>query len=224
MGVDRSREHRARYAMQINNHITPSHFGNGSRPDHAANASGRGHQFQPAAADAEPAGGTDTTTAVAPAEETEGPSIPGKSVAHQARAHMAQISGLLTADGHNFGWMVSQIARGMFELSDYTTEGDGTDGAEGGTDGTDGADATTAADDTGATGEEGAPADETADAGTTPAPDAEDPVASLLDALTEEGGEGTTPAGDETIDPVVDPVVDLVDALLDNSEDDSEVT
>ena len=209
--------------MQINNHITPSHFGHGSRPEHAANASGRGHQFQPSVADTEPATPTDTTTAVAPAEETEGPRIPGKSVAHQARAHTALLSGPLTSEGQNFGWLVSQIARNMFELSDYTTEGDGTDGAEGGTDGTDGTDGvdgSTASGDTGATGDEGAPTDDTADAGTTPPPAAEDPVASLLDGLGEEGGEGTAPAGDESIDPVVD----LVDSLFEESEDDSEVT
>ena len=63
--------------MHINNHITPSPFGHGSRPDHAANGPGRAPQFQLATADTEPATTTDTTTAVAPGEDTVGSHIPG---------------------------------------------------------------------------------------------------------------------------------------------------
>ncbi len=185
--------------MQINNHVTPNHVGHGARPDHAGNGHGRAPQFQPATADTEPAATTDTATAVAPTEQTEGPRIPGNSVAHRARAHLAQISGLLTSDGHNFGWLVSQIARGMFDAAAYAPDGESTDGGEGGTIGTDGADVTTASDDTGATGEEGDPAGDT-----TPDIVADD----------------TLPDFEEP----ADPVVDLVDTLLEDSEDDPDVT
>lgn len=192
--------------MQINNHIGPNHFGHGSRPDHAANGTGKAPQFQPATAETEPATTTDTTTAVAPVEETEGPRIPGNSVAHRARAQLAKFAELsghtFTLDGHNFGWLVSQIARGMFDPSAYTTDGEGTDG-----EGTDGGETVVA------------PA-ETTEAGTIPVAPAEGSVASLLDTLGEGGEAGVTLPTEEPIDPIVD----LVDTLLEDGEDDSETT
>ena len=205
--------------MQINNHFTPTNLGHGSRPDHAANAHGRAPQFQPATADAEPATTTDTTTAVAPTEETEGPGKSGHSVAHRARAQTALIAEL---GGHNFGWLVSQIARGTFDASAYAPdgEGEGTDGVVVSTDEVAGDEVATAPEEAEATGEENPPADETADAGTTPEIVIEDPVASLVDTLTEESEDGTTQTADET----TDPVADLVDILLEDNEDDSEVT
>jgi len=100
--------------MHINSHFTPANFGASSRPDHAANPSARAQQFEAAPEDVEAAATTDTTTAVAATEETTEPNIPGKSVAHQARGHLATLQGL---DGHNFGWLVSQIAQETFEAS-----------------------------------------------------------------------------------------------------------
>ncbi len=203
--------------MQINNHFTPTNLGHGSRPDHAANAQGRATQFQPATADAEPAATTDTTNAVAPTEETEGPGKSGDSVAHLARAHelFAELG------GRNFGWLVSQIAGGL-DIATETPdgEGEGTDGVVVGTDEVGGDEVAIAPDEADATGEESPPADETADAGTTPEVVVEDPVASLLDTLTEEGEDSTAQSADETIDPAAD----LVDILLEDNEDDSEVT
>ena len=195
--------------MHINNHITPSPFGHGSRPDHAANGPGQAPQFQLATADTEPATTTDTTTAVAPAEETEGPHIPGNSVAHRAHAHLAQFAEL---GGNNFGWLVSQIARELFDLSAYAPDGEGTNGEStdvviDGIDGTDG-------------GETVVASDETAEAGTTTAPSVTDPVAGLLDTLTQDGEAGLTPPTGESNDPVAD----LIDALLEDGEDDPEVT
>jgi hypothetical protein len=181
--------------MQITNHFTPAHAGHGSRPDHAANASGRGHQFQPVAADVEPAAATDTTDAVAPTEETEGPRIPGKSVAHQARAHIAQFAEL---GGQSFGWLVSQIARGVFDAAAYAPDSEGTDGVDGSADGTDGVDVATASDGTEATGEEGDPAGDTT------------PNTAPEDTLPD-------------IEEPADPVVDLIDTLLEDSEDDADV-
>ena len=179
--------HRARHAMQIHNHFTPTNLGHGSRPDHAANA------------------------------PTEGPGTSGHSVAH--REQMALFAEL---GGHNFGWLVSQIARGTFDASAYAPEGEGegTDGVVGSTDEVGGDEVATAPDEADATGEESPPADETADAGTPSEIVVEDPVASLLDTLTEESEDSTTQTADET----TNPVADLVDILLEDNEDDSEVT
>lgn len=182
--------------MQIHNNFSPNHVGQGGRPDHAGNGHGRAAQFQSAAAETEPSTTTDTTTAVTATEETDGPRIPGKSVAHRARAQLAQLSGLLTSEGHNFGWLVSQIARGVFDPAAYTTEGDGTDGGD---TGTDGVDVLTTSDETGTAGETGEPAGDPAHV-----IEVDDP----------------TLVSDDT----TDPVVDLVDSLLDESEDDAEVT
>ncbi|MCZ6588240.1 MAG: hypothetical protein O7G13_14505 [Alphaproteobacteria bacterium] len=207
--------------MQINNHFTPTNLGHGSRPDHAANAHGRAPQFQPATADAEPVATTDTATAVAPTEETEGPGKSGKSVAHEARAHpmFAELG------GNNFGWLVSEIARGLYIAPEAPEgEGEGTDGVVVSTDEVGGDEVATAPDEADATGEESPPADETvdetADAGTPSEIVVEDPVASLLDTLTEESEDSTTQTADET----TDPVADLVDILLEDNEDDSGVT
>lgn len=185
--------------MQINNHITPSSLGQGSRPDHAGGASGRGQQFQPATAEVEPAAATDTTNAVAPVDETEETTGPGKS--GQSPAHLARAQSELQGN-HNFGWLVSQIARGISIEADAPAEGDGTDGTDG----------AVAATDVVEEGEEAPVADETADSGETPVPvppEEEDPLAGLLDALADE-----TPIVEETSDPVVE----LVDELLDDTE------
>ncbi len=186
--------------MQINNHFTPTSLGHGSRPDHAANTPGRAQQFQPATADTEPATTTDTTNAVVPAEETEeteGPRIPGRSVAHQARSHLANLALSAELGGHNFGWLVSQIARNLFDPADYASDGEDTEGVVANVDVTDGGEATTTAGDTAPTGEQDQPADGTANAGTIPEP---------------------------VIDETTNPVVDLVDALLEESEDEPAVT
>ncbi|MFT5182878.1 MAG: hypothetical protein ACI8S3_002771 [Alphaproteobacteria bacterium] len=182
--------------MQINNHFSPTSLGHGSRPDQAANAQGRGQQFQPAA-EVEPAAATDTTNAVAAAEEAEetaGPGKSGQSPAHEARS-LAALHG-----NYNFGWLVSQIARG-----DTPTAA------------TDVVEETNSAEDPAPIGDEELPADETAEAGTTPDPVVEDPVASLLSDIIEET---TTPPADET----TDLVEELVGTLLDETEDDAEVT
>jgi hypothetical protein len=202
-GAARSPDHSARYAMHINSHYAPAQFGNGSRPDHAANASGRGPQFQPATVETDPATTTtDTTTAAAAAEETTESNIPGKSVAHQARVQLAQFAEL---GGQSFGWLVSQIARETFDASAYvtpdeSTEGESTDSAVAGSEETAAAgeeDTTTSTDETAAASEDGTTTitDETAD-----------------------------PVVDPEIDPVVDLVDDLVDDLLEENEDDTEVT
>jgi hypothetical protein len=192
--------------MQINNHITPSSLGQGARPDHAGGANGRGQQFQAVAEAVEPAATTDTTDAVAPVEETEETTGPGKS--GQSPAHLARAQSDLQGS-HNFGWLVSQIARGPSIEADTPAEGDGADGA-------------VVATDVVEEGEEAPVGDETAGAGETPVPvppEEEDPLAGLLDALAEE-----STIVEETIDPVADPVVDLVDELLDDNDDGSEVT
>jgi hypothetical protein len=157
--------------MQINSHFSPTNLGHGSRPDQAANAQGRGQQTQPAA-EVEPAAATDTTNAVAATEETEGPGKSGQSPAHAARA-LAELQG-----NYNFGWLVSQIARGETPTA-----------------ATDAVEETNSAEDPAPIGEETPPADETAEAGTTPDPVVEDDV-----------------------------VASLVDELLDNNEDDTETT
>ncbi|MCZ6844788.1 MAG: hypothetical protein O7F69_02715 [Alphaproteobacteria bacterium] len=154
--------HRARHALQINNHFTPTNLGHGSRPGHAANA------------------------------PTEGPGTSGHSVGHDV--HMALFAEL---GGHNFGWLVSQIASGL-DIATETPdgEGEGTDGVVVGTDEVGGDEVATAPDGADATGEESPPAEETvdeaADAGTTPEVVVEDTAASLLDTLTEESEDSTT--------------------------------
>ncbi|MDH3739308.1 MAG: hypothetical protein OER92_08935, partial [Alphaproteobacteria bacterium] len=105
--------------MQINNHLTPAHFGHGGRPDHAGHGAGKGAQSPTVAAEIEPATVTDTTTAVAPVEETEGAEKHKNSVAHEARRHLANLAESKALGGHNFGWLVSQIARGLFNPADY---------------------------------------------------------------------------------------------------------
>ncbi len=175
--------------MQIHNNFSPNQVGHGGRPDHAGNGHSRAPQFQPATAETEPATTTDTTTAVTPTEEIEGPRIPGNSVAHRARAQLAQLSGLLTSEGQNFGWLVSQIARDLFHPAAYTTDGEGTDG-------TDGVDVVTTSDETGPTGETGEPAGDTAPVivAEDPAPvadDTTDPVVDLVDTLLEESEDDT---------------------------------
>ena len=197
--------------MQINNHLSPSSLGHGSRPDQAGNGSAKGPQFQPATA-TEPATETDTTTAVAPVEETEetqGPGKSGQSPAHQARA---QLSGLALAglENHNFGWLVSQIARGL-DISAPAPDGEGSDETSVIVDETDGGEGTTAADDTVPTGEEEVPGDGTTEVGTLPVE--EDPVVGLLDALENDGTEVEATTG---------PVVNLVDTLLEEDEDNSD--
>lgn len=166
--------------MHINSHFTPANVGASSRPDHAANPSGRGPQFEAAAA-----------------EETTEPNIPGKSVAHQARAELATLTGL---DGHNFGWLVSQIAQGTFDAAAYATPEADSEG--------DGADNTAA--NTEAAGEGEAASTETAAA-------SEEDTAASTDDIP-----------DPVADPVAELVDDLVDDLLENSdeggEDGSEVT
>lgn len=169
--------------MHINSHFTPANFGLSSRPDHAANPSGRAHQFETAPADAGP---TDTASAVAATEETE---TPGRSVAHQARGHLATLQGL---GGHNFGWLVSQIAQEAFDVSDYETPDEGTEG-EGGE---------SAVASTGETGE-----GEAATAATETAAASE---------------EDTAASPDETADAVAGLVDDLVDELLEDGEEDGE--
>ena len=163
--------------MQINNNFSPNHVGHGGRPDHAGNGQGRAPQFQPAQTEPEPATTTNTTTAVAPAEETEGPRIPGNSVAHRARAHLAQLSGLLTSEGHNFGWLVSQIARGVFDASAYATDEDGTEGT----------DVVTSPDEAGTADETGDPAPIVeGDDPVLVSDDTTDPVADLVDTLLDD--------------------------------------
>ena len=191
--------------MQINNHPSPAQFGHGSKPDHAANSSGKPQRFEVPTSETEPATTTDTTTAVAPAEESEGPGKSGNSVAHRARA-MIGLEGL---GGRNFGWLVSQLARGIQVDLTGGTEGEGADDIVAETDVTEVGETTPASDDA-------------TDAATLPEPevDGEDPVASLLDTLTEEIEEGSTPPSDETIDPIAD----LVDTLLDDTEGESEIS
>lgn len=205
--------------MQINNHFSPTNLGHGSRPDHAGNTHGRGQQLQPAKVEAAPAVTTDTTIAVTPTEETEettGSHKHRNSVAHEARRYLTDplTAEALGAAGKNFGWLVSQIARGDFDPSLYTSEGEDT--GETGIAVTNGGEATPAPNDPAPIGEEGLPADETADAGTTPNPVVGDPVASLLADVIEAT---TTPPADET----TDLVGDLVGGLLDESEDQSDV-
>ncbi len=175
--------------MQIHNNFSPNQVGHGGRPDHAGNGHSRAPQFQPATAETEPATTTDTTTAVTPTEEIEGPRIPGNSVAHRARAQLAQLSGLLTSEGQNFGWLVSQIARDLFHPAAYTTDGEGTDGGNTGTDGTAGVDVVTTSDETGEPAGDATPVIVAED----PAPvadDTTDPVVDLVDTLLDESEDG----------------------------------
>jgi hypothetical protein len=161
--------------MHINSHFTPAPFVNGSRPDHAADASGRAQRFQPAAADTEAA----PTEATAATEETSETSIPGKSVAHQARMHLASLSSL---EGQNFGWLVSQIAQETFDALAYGpidegSEGDGSESATASTEETgEGETATTSSETTAASEEDTtASTDESTDA-----------VVGLVDDLVDE--------------------------------------
>ena len=196
--------------MHINNHLSPAQFGHGSKPDHAAHASGKPQQFDIPTSETEPATTTDTATAVAPTEETEGPGKSGNSVAHRARV-MSGLEGigLEGLGGHNFGWLVSQLARGIPVELTGGTEGESADDIVAETDVTE-------------VGETTAASDDTAEAGTVPETDVEgeDPVATLLDELTEETGDSSAPPDDEAIDPIVD----LVDTLLDDNEDEPEVS
>lgn len=165
--------------MHINSHFTPAQFGNSSRPDHAANPSGRANQFEVAPADTVP---TDTTTAVATTEETgetEGPSIPGKSVAHQARAFLASLTGL---GGNNFGSLVSQIAQGTFDAPAYADP-------DGSTEETGEGEAATTSTETAAAVEEDTAASTGETSGETPDETAEAAVADLVDELLEDGEE-----------------------------------
>jgi hypothetical protein len=162
--------------MQINNHITPSSLGHGSRPDHAGGANGRGQQFQPVTETVEPAATTDTADAVATVEEPEettGPGKSGDSPAHQARA----LSGL--QGSNNFGWLVSQIARGISVVADAPAEGDGTDGTDG----------VAAATDVVEDGEE-TPVSDVADE-TPIVEETSDPVVDLVDELLDDSEDGT---------------------------------
>lgn len=190
--------------MQINNHFTPSSLGHGSRPDHAGGASGRGQQFQAVAEEVEPAATTDTTDAVDPVEEPEvttGPGKSGESTAHRARAYLEGLGGLSGLDIRNFGQLVSQFARGELP-GEPPVDGDGTDGTDG----------VVVATDVVEEGDEAPVADETSDAGETPVPvppEAEDPLAGLLDALADES---------TIVEETSDPVIELVDELLDDTE------
>ncbi len=179
--------------MHINSHFTPANVGASSRPDHAANPSGRGPQFE--VADAEAA-----TTAAAAEEITE-PNIPDKSVAHQARAELATLTVL---DGHNFGWLVSQIAQGTSDAAAYATPEEDSEG--------DGADSTAA--NTEAAGDGEVASTETAAA-------SGENTTSSSDETT---SESTDPVADPVADPGAELVGDLVDDLLENDEDGSEVT
>jgi len=170
--------------MQINNHVTPAHAGNGSRPDHAANPAGRGQRFEASTADTQPAATTETTAAVEPTAETEAADIPGKSVAHQAHAFLTSLTGL---GGHNFGWLVSQIAQETFDAAAYTDDGEATDGAVASSGETAGSTATTAATEPSDAGGETPPGDETTEASTTTQTEPEDLVADLVDDLLDDG-------------------------------------
>jgi len=158
--------------MHINSHFTPANFGAGSRPDHAANPSGRAHRLETAPADVEPTDTAAAVTAAAETEETAASDLPGRSVAREARGYSATLPVL---EGHNFGWLVSQIAQGIFNPSaDETTE----DTGEG--------EATTASAETTAASEE--------DTTTSPDEGAEavaELVDDLVDDLLEDGEDGT---------------------------------
>ncbi len=172
--------------MHINSHFTPANFGLSSRPDHAANPSGRAHQVETAPADAKP---TATASAVAATEETEETETPGRSVAREARGHLATLQGL---EGRNFGWLVSLIAQGAFDVSDYEIPDEGTEG-EGG---------------------------ESAVAGTGETGEGEAATAATETAAASE--EDTAASPDETADAVAGLVDDLVDELLEDGEEDGE--
>lgn len=180
--------------MHINSHFTPANFGASSRPDHAANASGRAQQFEEVPEDVGAAATTDATTAVAATEETEETKTHGNSVAHRARGHLNTLQAL---EGHNFGWLVSQIAQGIFNPNDYQTPDESSED--------EGSEAATAS-----TEETGGGEADTASTETTVATD-EDSTAS------------TDETAGETTDPVAELVDELIDDLLDNDEDDSEV-
>ncbi|NKB50515.1 MAG: hypothetical protein GKS02_14255 [Alphaproteobacteria bacterium] len=195
--------------MQINNQFSPASLGQGARPDHAGNGQGRGQQFQTVTSDVEPATTTDTTTAVAPTEEggeTEGPGKSGNSPAHRARTEFDGFG-----EGENFGWLVSQIARGLISVAP-TPDGEG-EGDTGVIADDVGTDVVVDGDETPPTGEDSVPGDETADTGGVADPVVEDdPLAGLLDALADDG---------TTSEATTDPVADLLDELLD---DETEVT
>lgn len=177
--------------MHINSHFTPANFGASSRPDHAANPSGRAQQFEEAPEDVEAAASTDTSTAVAATEATEETKTHGRSVAHQAREQLNTLQGL---GGHNFGWLVSQIAQGTFDASGYAPIDESSEDAS----------SETAAASTEETGE-----------GETEAAASEEDTAASTD-------ETADAVADPVADPVVDPVAGLVDDLLEDGEEDSE--
>ena len=185
--------------MQINNHLPPTNLGHGARPDQTGNTHGRSAPFQPATDTAVP---SDTTAAAAPAEASEEATGPGKSalsVAHRARAHLSGLA-LAGAENHNFGWLVSQIARGL-DLAPSPPEGDGAD------------DGLVVTEDPAPVDEAVPPADETADAATTPGPAVEeDPISGLLSDVIDEA---TTPAAEGT----GDIVGDLIGTLMDETAD-----
>lgn len=162
--------------MHINSHFTPAQFGNSSRPDHAANAPGRAQQAEATPENAAAAAATETATAVAATERTE---TPGRSVAHEARGYLNNLQGL---DGHNLGWLVSQIAQGTFDESAYAVPDESTEETGEG-------EAATTSTETAAAVEE----DTTASTGETPGETsdetAETAVADLVDELLEDGEE-----------------------------------
>ena len=187
--------------MQIHNHLSPVPFGQGSRPDHAGAANGQAKKFAEAAAVSEAPDATEPPATITPTDETEALDIPGKSVAHRARHYISQLVGL---EGHSFGWVVSQIARGTFDIAAYTSEA----GSDESADSVDGADATTSETTTEAEDGSAATSDTASDMATEDP--TEDTVADLLDA-TAGGSDDNASTGNDT---GVDPVVDLVDALL----------
>lgn len=201
--------------MQIHNNLSPGPYGLGVRPDHTAPANSRGPKFSDVSAEIAPDTTTEASGEPAPAADTEQPNIPGKSVAHQARAQLAALSGL---DGHNFGWLVSQIARGQFDAAAYASQDTTNDGTQS-ADGAAAADETTtgAADQTtpptdGTNGSTDQASDGTGTSDTSGTPD---PAAALLDELAQAETPDSAPAPSDTA-----AATDPVDALL-NSETDS---
>jgi len=199
--------------MQVHNHVSPLPYGHGVRPNHSAQASSRSPEFAAANIGATADATTEAPNATTAAEDSTPARIPGKSVAHQARANLATLAGL---GGRNFGWLVSQIARSLFDASAYASQdatGGATETADGGaTVGETAADAT--GDASPATDEASAPGEQDATGGD--AAEETDAAATLLDELAQSETPDSEPAADDTA-----VVVDLIDELLNSETDDS---
>jgi len=197
--------------MQIHNNHPPSLFGAANRPEQAGQGHAKSGKFAEVATTPSDETTTDTAAPSAEVEEFHGP---GKSVAHQARNLMATLSALQGGD-FNFGWLVSQIARGQFDAAAYADVGTGDDAGPTPVDGSVDTSSVSDAAGDGTDGTDGVSAgDESPDSGVLP--DGENPTEPLPDALADAASQPAEPTQSSTDEAVAA----LVDSLLEEGDGD----